>query len=42
MFESIMSKIITTARNTVRAIGTTFDRSPWIVAAAFFVVLLFV
>lgn len=42
MCESIVSKITHIVRNTARAIGATIDRSPWIVAAAFLVVLFLV
>ena len=34
MFESIVSKITTTVRNVVRAVGAATRNAPWFTAAA--------
>jgi hypothetical protein len=39
MFEAIVSKVTNVIRNAARAIGTTLNRSPWIVPVAFLVML---
>ena len=39
MFESIVSKIANTVRNTVRAVGAALQKTPWLAPGA--IVLLF-
>lgn len=34
MFDSIVSKVTTIVRNTVRAVGAAMRRSPWLAPAA--------
>jgi hypothetical protein len=40
MFDSIVSKVITAVRNTVRAIGEATRRTPWLAPATILVLFL--
>jgi hypothetical protein len=42
MFDSIVSKIVSVVRNTVRAVGAATRKSPWLTPAAILALFLLV